>query len=150
MYGQPLASATSRNLATLAAFLQSSTKGPDFLNVDGSKYDNYEKQGGAKGVVGMLEDLRSQLESQKQDLIAKENENRRAFEEAKAEKETSLAHMFKTQEEKTAKKARCEATIEECIVTIDEAKQTIKDAKEYLKQLLIDRKKFEKEYKERV
>merc|ERR1719375_1940955 len=150
MYGQPLKSASPQNMAALASFLQSGSAGPDFLKVDGSKYDNYEKQGGAKGIIGMLEDLRSELESQKQDLIAKENENRQQFEQTKAAKEADLAHMFKVQEQKTEEKKACEATIEECLVTIDEAKKEIADAKAYLEQLLLDRKKFEKEYKERV
>merc|ERR1719171_1459372 len=156
MYGQPLESATPENMKNLASFLQGGSAGgsgedaPDFLKVDGSKYDNYEKQGGAKGIIGMLEDLRSELESQKQDLIAKENENRQQFEQTKAAKEADLAHMFKVQEQKTEEKKACEATIEECLVTIDEAKKEIADAKAYLEQLLIDRKKFEKEYKERV
>merc|ERR1719399_708127 len=130
--------------------LQTDARAPDFLNTDGSKYDTYEKQGGAKGVIGMLTDLRSQLETQKQDLIAKENENRRQFEETKAAKEGDLKQMFAIQEKKTATKTECEAVIQECIVTIDEAKTEIKDAKAYLKQLLADRAKFQKEYKVRV
>merc|ERR1719265_2793377 len=74
MYGAHTSLGTQQTVASLTAMLQTS-KGttPDFLNTDGSKYDTYEKQGGAKGVVGMLTDLRSQLEAQKQDLIAKES-----------------------------------------------------------------------------
>merc|ERR1719183_3140608 len=151
MYGQHLQT-SPKNMAVLASFLQggSAASNPDFLNTDGSKYDNYEKQGGAKGVIGMLTDLRSELESNKQDLIAKENENRRQFEQTKAQKESDLANMMDLQAKKTQEKQQCEATIEQCIVTIDQAKQEIADAKAYLAQLLADRKKFEKEYKERV
>merc|ERR1719405_122418 len=98
-------------------------RNPDFLNTDGSKYDNYEKQGGAKGVIGMLTDLREQLEAQKQDAIAKENESVRQFEATKAAKEADLSNMRQTKAEKEAKKQECEATIEQCIATIDQAEK---------------------------
>jgi len=151
MYGVRSDMATQQNLARMNSLLQASVKrGPDFLNTDGSKYDSYEKQGGAKGVVGMLTDLRSQLEAQKQDMIAKETESVRQFEETKAAKETDLANMKQTQAEKTERKANCEATIQQCIATIDQATQEIADAKAFLKQLLADRAQFTKVFGQRT
>jgi len=146
MYGVRSEHATQANVNLLSSFLQTGVQAPDFLNTDGSKYDNYEKQGGAKGVIGMLTDLREQLESQKQSAIAKENESIRQYEETKAAKEADLANMKQTQAEKQAKKQECEATIEQCIATIDQAEKEIVDAKAYLKQLLEDRKVFTKAF----
>jgi len=155
MYGVRSPSATEENVEKLTSFLQGDTsflqqEGPDFLNTDGSKYDNYEKQGGAGGVIGMLTDLRSQLESQKEALIAKENEAKRQFDSTKAAKEADLKNMIKTKAEKEAEKQHCEATIEECISTIATAKQEIVDAKAYLVELLEDRETFRKQYGHRV
>merc|ERR1719235_1169989 len=150
MYGVHSAQATQQNVARLNSLLQEKVRNPDFLNTDGSKYDSYQKQGGAKGVVGMLTDLRSQLEGQKQDLIAKESAAVRQFEETKAAKETDLANMKQTQAEKTERKANCEATIQQCIATIDQAKQEIVEAKAFLKQLLADRAEFTKIFGERT
>jgi chromosome segregation ATPase len=155
MYGVRSPSATEENVEKLTSFLQGDTsflqqEGPDFLNSDGSKYDNYEKQGGAGGVIGMLTDLRSQLETQKEALIAKENEAKRQYDSTKAAKEADLKNMIKTKAEKEAEKQGCEATIEECISTIASAKQEIVDAKAYLVELLEDRETFRKQYGHRV
>eukprot|EP00746_Dinoflagellata_sp_MGD_P168326 gnl/MRDRNA2_/MRDRNA2_99704_c0_seq1.p1 gnl/MRDRNA2_/MRDRNA2_99704_c0~~gnl/MRDRNA2_/MRDRNA2_99704_c0_seq1.p1 ORF type:complete len:743 (-),score=242.76 gnl/MRDRNA2_/MRDRNA2_99704_c0_seq1:1-2229(-) len=154
MYGVHSSQATQQNVARLNSLLQETvsgrTKNPDFLNTDGSKYDSYEKQGGAKGVVGMLTDLRSQLEGQKQDLIAKESNSVRQYEETKAAKETDLANMKQTQAEKTERKANCEATIQQCIATIDQANAEIVEAKAFLKQLLADRAEFTKIFGQRT
>merc|ERR1719486_31353 len=108
MYGVRSPHATQSNVNLLSSFLQTGTGGPDFLNTDGSKYDNYEKQGGAQGVIGMLTDLREQLESQKQAAIAKENEAIRQYETTKAAKEAELKNMIKTKAEKEAEKELCE------------------------------------------
>lgn len=150
MYGVHSAQATQQNVKVLTALLQQSVKAPDFLNTDGSKYDSYQKQGGAKGVVGMLTDLRTQLEAQKQDMIAKESASVRQFEETKFAKETDLANLKQTQAEKTERKANCEATIQQCIATIDQATQEIVEAKAFLKQLLADRAEFTKLFGERT
>jgi len=149
MYGAKTSLGTQHTASSLAAMLQTNSKNPDFLNTDGSKYETYEKQGGAGGVIGMLTDLRGQLETQKQDLISKESESVRQYEETKAAKEADLAHMKQVQAEKIAQKAECEAIIQECIATIDQAEQEIIDAKAYLKQLLIDREMFTKAFGER-
>merc|ERR1719316_1918165 len=58
--------------------------------------------------------------------------------------------MRQVQEEKTARKAECEAIIEQCIATIDQATKEVADAKAYLVLLLEDRKKFAAAFKERV
>jgi chromosome segregation ATPase len=146
MYGVRSEHATQTNVNLLSSFLQTGTRAPDFLNTDGSKYDSYEKQGGAKGVIGMLTDLREQLEAQKQDAIAKENEAVLQFQTTKAAKEADLHQMKTTQAEKQAKKEECEAVIQQCIATIDQAEQEIADAKAYLVQLLEDRKVFTKAF----
>merc|ERR1719428_1611181 len=152
MYGPSrIRSATKENLHALASMLQTGEgqANPDFLNTDGSKYDNYQKQGGARGVIGMLEDLHSELQSQLEAAIAREAEARRQYEETKAAKETELKNQEATQAQKTQEKATAEAVIEECISTIDQAKKDILDAEEFLKQLLADREKFTKEFGER-
>lgn len=141
-YGMQSKLATPENIKRLNSLLQFHARNPDFLNTDGSKYDSYAKQGGAKGVMGMLESLRSDLETQQQDLIAKENEAQRQYDETKAAKETDLTHMEKVEGEKKEKKVLCEATIEQCIATIDQAGTDIEDAKTYLVQLIKDRETF--------
>lgn len=148
-YASRTSLATPENERSLTSFLQGNRRGPDFLNADGSKYEKYEKQGGGKGVLGLLADLQSQLESKKQDLMGTETDARRQFEETKASKDESLKHMHKVKGEKTAKKAECEATIEQCIATLDQAKKEIEDAKVYLKDLVEDREKFSKMFSER-
>jgi len=164
MYGPSrIRTATKENLQALAVMLQTGQgppsmlqtgqgefqSNPDFLNTDGSKYDNYEKQGGAKGVITMLEDLHSELQSQLETAIAREAEARRQYEETKLAKETELKNQEDTQAKKTQEKETAEATIEECISTIDQAKKDILDAEEFLRQLLADREKFTKEFGER-
>jgi len=170
MYGPSrIRSATKENLQALASLLQTGGQqrwgqpsllqtgegdsagdsNPDFLNTDGSKYDNFEKQGGARGVIGMLEDLHSELQSQLEAAIAREAENRRQYEQTKAAKETELKNQEATQAQKKQEKETAEAVIEECISTIDQAKKDILDAEEFLTQLLADRKKFTKEFGER-
>merc|ERR1719428_1610369 len=152
MYGPSrIRSATKENLKALASMLQTGAgeSNPDFLNTDGSKYDTFEKQGGARGVIGMLEDLHSELQSQLEAAIAREAENRRQYVQTKAAKETELKNQEATQAQKTQEKATAEAVIEECISTIDQAKKDILDAEEFLRQLLADREKFTKEFGER-
>lgn len=137
-----------RNAKTLASLLQGSQ--PDWLKVKGEEaYGSYKSQAGGKGVVGMLEDLRGQLEGQKQNLIAKETEARTQFDETKAAKEGDLQKMKAIQTEKTGMKAQCEATIEGCSAAILQAKNDIADAEAYLKLLQADRDKFTVEYRDR-
>lgn len=136
----------------LASLLQGGHQGgePDFLKVDGSAaYGEYKSQAGGKGVVGMLEDLRSQLESQKQALITTENNARKQFDETKAAKEGDLAHLKEVKVEKTETKAKCVATIEEASAAIDQATTDIADGKAYLALLKADREKFTVEYRDR-
>jgi hypothetical protein len=132
------------------ALLQGETRNPDFLNTDGSKYDNYEKQGGQNVVMQMLTDLRMQLEQQRQESIEKEAESQRTFEATKAAKEADLAQMLKLTEEKTLRKAQCEATVEQCIANIKQAVIDITDAKAFIANLLKERAQFQKEFDERV
>jgi chromosome segregation ATPase len=148
MNNMRLSTEEKSNAKTLASLLQGSQ--PDWLKVKGQEaYGSYKSQAGGKGVVGMLEDLRSQLEGQKQDLITKETESREQFEQTKATKEADLAQLKSTQTEKTQTKAQCEATIEECTAAIDQAKKDILDAEQYLTLLKEDRAKFSIEYRDR-
>lgn len=148
MNNMKLSAEEKHSAKTLAALLQGSQ--PDWLKVKGQEaYGSYKSQAGGKGVVGMLEDLRTQLEGQKQDLITKETEARAQFEETKATKEADLSKLKETQTEKTGTKAQCEATVEECSAAIDQAKKDIADAENYLKILKADREKFTVEYRDR-
>jgi len=151
MFGRDTPSATQQNVKILSSMLQTRTQAgnPDFLNADSSKYENYETQGGSRGVIGMLEDLSAQLEAQRNDLISTESNAQREFQSTKATKETNLVNMRHVQDEKTAKKSECEATIKQCIATIDAAEKDIADAKGFLEQLLIDRASFQKMFNER-
>jgi hypothetical protein len=132
------------------ALLQGAAKAPDFLNTDGAKYDNYEKQGGGNVVNQMLTDLRMQLEQQRQESIEKEAESQRSFEATKAAKEADLATMNTQAEEKALRKQQAEATIEQCIANIKQATIDIANAKLFLANLLKERGQFQKEFDERV
>jgi len=147
MFAQRTPTATQQNVQKLSSMLQ--TGNPDFLNADASKYENYGKQGGG-GVINMLEDLKGQLESQRNDLIATESASQREYETTKAAKDANLAGMRHTHDEKTAKKAGCEATIQQCLSTMDQAKHEIGESQAYVKQMLEDRALFEKQFNERT
>merc|ERR1719456_1817598 len=132
----------------LTNFIQDA--GPDWLSTDGSKYNTYEKQGGAGGVIGTLNDLRSTLDQNKQESIEKENESRRQYEDTKASKEAELARMKGELGDKQLSKTESESTIVSCRAAIDEANKNIGDAKAYLELLLADREKFKAEFDERT
>lgn len=149
--GLHISMATQDNVKMLASLLQGGAKEPDYLNVDGkAAYDKFDSQQGGHGVMGMLEDLRTQLESQRQELVQKENEAQRQYEETKAAKEADLANARQLVAEKTEQQAKCEATIEEMIATINQATKDVADAKAYLAQLLADRAEFTKVFGERT
>lgn len=151
-YGFHIHSATQDKMNTLFSLLQdgsgSESQAPDFLNTDGSKYESYEPKGG--GVVGMLTDLRDQLESQREAMVAKETESNQQFQQTKLAKEADLAHMKKTKSDKETQKTECEAIIQECQSTIAQATKEIADARAYLTVLLGDREKFSKAFSERT
>merc|ERR1719146_380590 len=98
----------------------------------------------------MLADLKTQLETQRQELVQKENEAQRQYEETKAAKEADLMDARNLVAEKTETQAQCEATIEEMIATVNQATKDIADAEAYLKQLLADRAEFQKVFGERT
>jgi hypothetical protein len=150
-YGFHIRSATQDKMDSLFSLLQEGgSRNPDFLNTDGSKYDSYQKQGGSTGVIGMLTDLRDQLESQRSAMVSKESESQRQFAETKAAKEADLAHMQKTKSDKETQKTECEAIIQECQSTIAQATKEVADARAYVQVLLADREKFSKAYSARV
>jgi len=149
MYSMQMSPEEKHSAKTLASLLQGSE--PDWLKVKGEdSYGAYKSQAGGKGVVGMLEDLRSQLDSQKQTLITKETDARTQFEETRAAKSGDLASLRAVQTDKTGAKAKCEATVEQCAAAIGQAKKEIADATTYLAQLVADRQKFTAQFRERT
>jgi len=137
-----------RRDSPLTNFIQEA--GPDWLSVDGSKYNSYESQAGGGGVVGTLNDLRSTLDQNKQESIEKENESRRVYEDTKASKEGEIARMTEELGNKKLAKTNAESTIVSCTAAIDEATKNIGDGNAFLKVLLADRAKFQKEFGERT
>jgi len=149
--GLHIGSATQDNVQRLASLLQSNTRNPEYLNVDGQEaYGKFNEQQGGHGVMAMLADLRTQLETQRQELVQKENEAQRQYEETKAAKEQDLLNARNLVTEKTEQQAQCEATIEEMIATVNQATKDIADAEAYLKQLLADRAEYTKVFGERT
>lgn len=149
--GLHISTATQENVQKLASLLQSDAKAPDYLNVDGQEaYGKFDEQSGGHGVMAMLADLRTQLETQRQELVQKENEAQRQYEETKAAKEQDLVDARNLVAEKTETQAQCEATIEEMIATVNQATKDIADAQAYLKQLLADRAEFTKVFGDRT
>lgn len=153
-YGFHIRSVSQDKMDSLFSLLQeggsAESSNPDFLNTDGSKYDSYQKQGGSTGVIGMLTDLRDQLENQRAAMVQKENESTRQFQQTKAAKEAEQAHMEKTKSDKETQKTASEAIIQECQATIAQATKEVADANGYVVVLLGDRQKFSKAYSERV
>merc|ERR1719379_618588 len=101
-------------------------------------------------VVDMLSDLREQLESRKQDLIAKESESQRQYEATLIAKQSDLAKMNQVKEHKAARKSDREAAIEQCMATLDQAQTEIADAQGFLTKLGEDRAVATKEHSERI
>merc|ERR1719191_428688 len=149
--GLHISMATQDNVEKLASLLQSSSQKPEYLNVDGQEaYGKFSEQQGGHGVMAMLADLRTQLETQRQELVQKENEAQRQYEETKAAKEQDLVDARNLVAEKTQEQAQCEATVEEMIATVNQATKDIADGEAYLKQLLADRAEFTKVFGERT
>eukprot|EP00746_Dinoflagellata_sp_MGD_P008312 gnl/MRDRNA2_/MRDRNA2_116629_c0_seq1.p1 gnl/MRDRNA2_/MRDRNA2_116629_c0~~gnl/MRDRNA2_/MRDRNA2_116629_c0_seq1.p1 ORF type:complete len:741 (+),score=227.82 gnl/MRDRNA2_/MRDRNA2_116629_c0_seq1:116-2338(+) len=142
-------SATRENLMAFATLLQVRHGESYFLTSYVSKMDNDERQGTASGVIRMLGDLQSDLQSQLQTAIAQESENRRQYEQTKVAKETDLQHQEDTLAKKQQEKVNAQAIIETCTSATDQAKTYIFDAEKFLQQLVIDREKFQKEFAER-
>lgn len=147
-YGMALAGSDSTPSRELATFMQSA--GPDWLAVDGSKYNSYEKQGGAGGVIGTLNDLKSTLDQNKQDMIESDNDLRRQYEETSAAKEREIRRLGVEIAAKAEAKAQAEAAVERAKATISSTTQNKADAKAYLAKLKKDSDTFSKEYRERV
>merc|ERR1719301_58765 len=124
---------------TNVQMLQQKAGGPDWLGVDGSKYNKYESQKGGGGVLGTLNDLRSTLDQNKQESIEKENEQRRIYEETKGSKEGELSRMKDELAQKSLTKTQAESTITSCRATIGEATKNAGDAKSYIALILSDR-----------
>merc|ERR1719272_732749 len=101
-------------------------------------------------VIDMLEDLREQLESRKQDLIAKESESQRQYEMTLLAKQNDLQNMKQVSTSKAARKGDREATIEQAMATLDQAKTEIADAQGFLEQLSHDVGVATKAHSERI
>merc|ERR1719388_272194 len=112
-----LANADDSKVKVVTQFMQK--RGPDWLSVDGAKYDKYDAQSGGAGVVGTLNDLRSTLDQNKQESIEKENESRRIFEDTKASKEGEISRMSEELGNKKLDKTNAESTIVSCTSAID-------------------------------
>lgn len=125
--------------------------GPDFLNVDGSKYNKFEGQSaGAGGVIGTLNDLRSTLDQNKQESIEKENEQRRVYEETKDAKEGELSRMRGELADKTLAKSQAGSMITSATAAISEATKNAADAEAYIDLVVSDRSKFQTEFQARM
>jgi len=122
---------------------------PDWLNADGGKYNTYEKQGGAHGVIGTLNDLRSQLDANKQSSIETESESRRSFEDQKGMQEATLARLQAERNQKTAEKNEASSAITMAEATVAEANQNKVDAQNTITQLTADLATFTSEYQTR-
>lgn len=134
-YGIHSTLATQQNVAKLDSLLQTTTGMKEEPSVN---------------VVDMLSDLREQLESRKQDLIAKESESQRQYEATLVAKQQDLANMAQVREHKAARKDDREAAIEQCQATLDQANTEIGDASAFLKKLSEDRAVATKEHGERI
>jgi hypothetical protein len=145
-----LSSLLQSTVGNRASLLQGK-RNPEYLGVDGNAaYGKYDSQAGGHGVMGMLSDLRAQLETQRQEMVQKENESQRQFEETKAAKDADLAAARQQTAEKTETQAKCSAVIEECVATVNQASQDIDDAKAFLTELLSNREIFTKQFGERT
>jgi len=134
-YGINSPMATQQNVQKLDSLLQtrSGSSEPEKVNA-----------------VDMLSDLREQLESRKQDLIAKESDSQRQYEMTLNAKQSDLSNMKQVNEQKAARKEDREAVIEQCQATLDQAKTEITDAQGFLKELSADVKTATKEHGERI
>lgn len=143
-----LVNADDSKVKVVTQFMQK--RGPDWLSVDGAKYDKYDAQSGGAGVVGTLNDLRTTLDQNKQESIEKENEQRRIYEDTKSSKEGELSRMKDELAQKSLSKTQAESTITSCRATIGEATKNAGDAKSYIALILSDREKFKTEFDERT
>lgn len=134
---------------TNVQMLQQKAGGPDWLGVDGSKYNKFEAQKGGGGVLGTLNDLRSTLDQNKQESIEKENEQRRVYEETKGAKEGELSRMRGELAEKSLSKTQASSTITSAQATINEATKNAADAQAYIALVQSDRTKFQSEFQQR-
>jgi len=134
-YGIHSPLATQENVQKLDSLLQTNSKSGEEPSVN---------------VVDMLSDLREQLESRKQDLIAKESESQRQYEATLVAKQSDLSNMKQVSEQKAARKKDREAAIEQCMATLDQSQTEIKDAQGFLTKLSEDLKVATKEHGERI
>jgi len=147
MYARRLNPEEKRAASSLLSLIQSGD--PDFLNVKGDeKYGSYESNQG--GVLGLLDNLHTQLNEQEKALTNKESEARTQFETTRDGKEDDLNHMKNLKTDKELKKEESQAIIKKAHADISQAQKEIKDAKDYLALLLQDRKTFSEENTKRI
>lgn len=147
MYARNLDPEERQSAKSLMSLIQGGN--PDFVNVKGDeKYGSYASHGG--GVVGLLNNLHSQLNQQEKEVTQKESEARNQYEQTRSGKETDLKHMKDLKVNKQAKKEESLATIQKCNTDISQAQKEIVDAQEALGLLLQDRQTFSDENTKRV
>jgi len=122
---------------------------PDWLSVDGAKYSTYEKQGGAGGVMGTLNELRSALDASKQSAIETEATAERDFLSQKEMQEGTITRLQGEKTQKTTEKGEAKSAITMAQATIAQASENKKDAQTTLTLLAKDVETFTNEYQAR-
>jgi len=124
---------------------------PNWLDVDGAQqHGSYQGQGGAGGVMGTLKDLRSTLDSNRQESVEKESQAVRDFESARSANQGQLTRLEEQVTAKTAQKQQAEAAITQAQATIDMANRQKTEAEGYLQTLAGDVSTFQEEYQTRT
>lgn len=135
-----------RSFSSLSSLVQS----PDWLSVDGAQaYGSHDGHSGASGVISTLNELRSTLDSNRQQAIEGEASAVREFEATRDANQAQLTRQQETVTAKTTQKGNAEAAISQATATIDSASRNQADAEAYLKELAADVATFQTEYQTR-
>jgi len=125
-------------------------KNPDWLSVDGAKYDGApEGQGGAGGVIGTLNELRSTLDANRQAAIETESSAVRDFEDQKGMQEATIKRLNDEVSNKETEKENAESAITGALATINQATENKADAQTTLQQFTEDLAGFTIEFQAR-
>jgi len=112
-------------------------------------YSGSTNQAGGSSVVSTLTRLRDGMLDAKRDAVAKENEARRQFEEAKETKDHDLARSREEIAVKTDGLAESKATGEMAAAAVAQAELDIQEATEALATVVREQKHFQEVYTER-
>jgi len=113
-------------------------------------YSGSTNQAGGSSVVSTLTRLRDGMLDAKRDAVAKENEARRQFEEAKETKDHDLARSREEIAVKTDGLAESKATGEMAAAAVTQAELDIQEANAALATLVREQKHFQEVYNERA